>query len=111
MECGHVFCERCVTKEFAATGKCKKCGKKINGIFNSGVKVLEKAALEREARQAAKKEKKQETGSAPSYLQGLTHNTARYFGNDTEEPVVVSQAEIEKALRRIKQQSKKLTED
>lgn len=102
IDCGHVFCDRCAQQQYMSTGKCSKCGKKNQGIFNSGAKILEKAKAEREERAALKLARKKAVGMAPSYLRDLTRESKKFNGMvDTEEPVVVPEEDIQKAMARI----------
>lgn len=102
LDCKHIFCGGCAQSQYLSKGKCFKCGKKNQGIFNSGVKILEKARAEREERAAAKAARKRSVGMAPSYLRDLTREAKKFNGMvDTEEPIVVPESEIQKAMMRI----------
>lgn len=109
LECGHVFCEGCAQHQYAKTGKCFKCSKKLNGIFNNGRKVLEKAEAERKEKKELKALRKKQPSEAPSYLRDIMTETSKFNGMvDTDEPIVVSEEELKKALDRIKRQTQLL---
>lgn len=102
LDCGHIFCSGCAQKQYISTAKCFKCSKKNQGIFNSGAKILEKAKAERDERAAARAARKKAVGMAPSYLRDLTREAKKFNGMvDTEEPIVVPEADIQRAMMRI----------
>lgn len=109
VECGHVFCEGCAQHEYMKSGKCFKCGKKLSGIFNSGLRVLEKANAERKVRKEMKAMRKKRVGEAPSYLQDIHSIGNKWNGVvDTDEPVVVAEEDLKRALERIKRKEMQL---
>lgn len=106
LECGHIFCEGCAQHQYAKSGKCFKCSKKLNGIFNNGRKTLEKAEAERKERKELKALRRKAPSEAPSYLRDIMVETSKFNGMpDTDEPVMVSEEELKKALERIKRQT------
>ena len=107
--CNHILCESCAGKEYAKTGKCPKCSKRMSGVFNTGAKVLERALQEKKERkekyQEAKREKKRsQNHELPTYLRENTTYQQRGEQGDTDDPTVVSEEQINQAFARIAQQ-------
>ena len=107
--CKHILCDICARNEYSKTGKCPKCSKRMDGVFNSGFKTLQRALEEKSERKAkydeAKREKKKaQNYELPTYLREEKTYRQRGEQADNDEPTLVSEEQINQAFARISNQ-------